>query len=231
MEKRLVSLIYGTLLHDIGKIVHRTGIMEPHSKSGWDFLSKIDSFSSNDDIKECIIYHHGKDLKKAKPDKNSLAYIAYIADNISAAGDRRENQLAEGEEGGQLFDRTLPLSSVFNILFDRNETYTYKLKNIDEINYPTRDNKSYSASEYSAILLKIKEQLQGIDITEEYINSVLHLLESTTSYVPSSTNTKELSDISLYDHSKTTAAIASSLYQYAHDKDFFFCRPGKRIYG
>ena len=55
-------------------------------------------------------------------------------------------------------------------------------------NYPRKDKISYSASNYQE-LRKIHEQLQGIEVKEEYINSVLHL-RITTSFIPSSTNTK-----------------------------------------
>lgn len=223
MEERLVNLIFGTLLHDIGKIVYRTGVMEAHSSSGSSFISEIDDFRNNSDIMECIGYHHGRDLTGAKLRDDSLAYISYIADNISAAGDRRVNMTTEGDEiGGSLFDKSIPLSSVFNILHGRKESYTYKLKAINEINYPTKEKTSYSASEYSGILNKIKEQLNGVEVSKGYINSVLHLLEATTSFIPSSTNTKELTDISLFDHSKTTAAIASCIYYYVQNKDFSF---------
>ena len=39
------------------------------------------------------------------------------------------------------------------------------------------------------------------------------------SYVPSSTAKDELADISLYDHVKITAAIASCIYQFLQESD------------
>jgi CRISPR-associated protein Csm1 len=45
------------------------------------------------------------------------------------------------------------------------------------------------------------------------------MLEGTLSFVPSSTNTKEIADISLYDHMKLTAAIANAIYEYAKEKE------------
>lgn len=221
MDEQLLNLVLGSLLHDIGKIIHRTGIMESHSKIGWDFLSKIEAFTNNKDIKECVKFHHGRELASAKLADDSLAYITYIADNISAAGDRRKEYIegsSENEKGGQIFDKTAPLASVFNILNGNSQNYTYKFGMVRDINYPRKDKISYSASNYQEVKKKIHEQLQGIEVKEEYINSVLHLLEITTSFIPSSTNTKELMDISLYDHSKTTAAIASCLYYYLASK-------------
>lgn len=45
-------------------------------------------------------------------------------------------------------------------------------------------------------------------------NELLRILEDTLIYVPSSTNTKEHADISLYDHMKMTDAIAAVLMKY-----------------
>ena len=45
-------------------------------------------------------------------------------------------------------------------------------------------------------------------------NELLRILEDTLIYVPSSTNTKEHADISLYDHMKITDAIAAVLMKY-----------------
>lgn len=46
------------------------------------------------------------------------------------------------------------------------------------------------------------------------MNAVLEILEATTTFVPSSTSTDELADISLYDHVKMTAAIATCIHEY-----------------
>ena len=46
---------------------------------------------------DCVRYHHAKALRQARMEKDSLAYVACIADNIAAAADRRE---VEGESQG-----------------------------------------------------------------------------------------------------------------------------------
>ena len=58
---------------------------------------------------DCIRYPHAAQLRQAK-DCDPLAAIAYIADNIAAAADRRQT----GDE--TQFDRYLPLSPVFTHL-------------------------------------------------------------------------------------------------------------------
>ena len=226
MEDRLVNLIIGSLLHDIGKVVYRTGEMKKHSKLGWDFLSTIASFKGNNDIKECVLYHHGRELSKANLDDDSLAFITYVADNISAASDRRDDVI-EGEDYEQskaIFDKSAPLASVFNVLNRNNskkyDDHYYKFKMINTIGYPIEQKVGYTTSNYLEVKIKIKEQLQGTCVSQSYINSIIHLLETTTSFIPSSTNIKELMDISLFDHSKTTAAIASCLYYYLDSNNY-----------
>ena len=156
MDERLINLIIGSLLHDLGKIIHRTGVMISHSYLGWEFLSEIPAFKDNQDIKECIKYHHGRELTNSNVEDNSLAYITYVADNISAAGDRRAD-IIEGEENpsspGVLFDKTSPLESVFNILNGAKEKYTYPFRMLDKINYPNKEHILLSAN-YSEILIK-----------------------------------------------------------------------------
>ncbi|HZK21102.1 MAG TPA: type III-A CRISPR-associated protein Cas10/Csm1 [Oscillospiraceae bacterium] len=221
MDERLINLIIGSLLHDVGKIIHRTGEMKSHSKSGWDFLKDIPSFEGNTDICECVKYHHARELAKANLQDNSLAFITYIADNISAASDRREDYIeGEEEQSNSPFDKSAPLSSVFNVLNGHNKKYFYAFQIDSKLNYPTENKVPYTMGDYAQLKTKLKEQLSGINISKEYINSILHLLEITTSFVPSSTNTKELTDISLFDHSKTTAAIASCLYYYLHSLNY-----------
>ena len=226
MEDRLVNLIIGSLLHDIGKVVYRTGEMKKHSKLGWDFLSTIESFKGNNDIKECVLYHHGRELSKANLDDDSLAFITYVADNISAASDRRDDVI-EGEDYEQskaIFDKSAPLASVFNVLNRNNskkyDDHYYKFKMTNTIGYPIEQKVGYTTSNYLEVKIKIKEQLQGTCVSQSYINSIIHLLETTTSFIPSSTNIKELMDISLFDHSKTTAAIASCLYYYLDSNNY-----------
>lgn len=60
----------------------------------------------------------------------------------------------------------------------------------------------------------MKTILQRLKPDKEHINSLPQMMESLWSYVPSSTDKNQLVDISLYDHSRTTAAIASAIYDY-----------------
>lgn len=204
----------GSLLHDIGKVIYRTGSHDNHSSSGYSYLKEeigIDDF----DILESVLYHHASMLRSANISKKSLAYITYIADNIASAADRRDN--STGDYG---FEMSSPLEPVFNILNGNNQRKYYHPSMLDsKINFPTEDKVDFDEGFYTSVKLKITETLKSIELNDRYINSLLEILEVTMSYLPSSTAKGEKADISLYDHSKMTMAIASCIYFYLTEKE------------
>lgn len=211
IKDRQIKLIIGSLLHDIGKVVYRSGDGRNHSQSGYEFL-KNETDVQDQDILNCVRYHHAKYLKSAKIPKNDCAYVTYFADNIAAFSDRRES---EEQENG--FDKTIPLDSVFNILNGNKGRSHYAMQVLDpqsEINYPTTDEIKMNDYFYRKVIQNITDNLLGIEISEDYLNSLLSVLEANLTYVPSSTSKKELADISLYDHVKMTAAMALCVEQY-----------------
>ena len=248
MEKRQVQLIYGSLLHDIGKAVQRVGGEGgTHSKIGGDFIASLDGNSNAEgdgrtkddaihwaeetEILNCIRYHHGAALKRAKdlaPD--SLAYLSYIADNMASAADRREKQ-NEGDEQKFGFDSSVPLASVFKVFNgvskDNEEDgkwhFVRQILNPENpIPYP--ENRAACQREndeifYTEVKRNLRENLRGMEIREEYISSLLSLLEANLSFIPSSTAVQEQEDISLYDHLKLTAAFSECLFQYLEEKN------------
>ena len=115
MNDRQIKIVCSALLHDIGKIVYRSGVKINHSDGGYEFLKN--EIGLNDrDILDAVRCHHAVPLSKATLDDDSVAYITYIADNIASAGDRRENE--NGEPG---FAINTPLESVFNLLNNNNQ--------------------------------------------------------------------------------------------------------------
>ena len=216
MIDRKIKLIIGSLLHDIGKVIYRDGSdRRNHSVSGYDFL-KEEAKKEDKEILNCIKYHHMSALKGAKINDDDLAYIVYLADNIAAFSDRRKKD--EGEEKG--FDLSVPLQSVFNILNGNHQNFYYHQGDMDDhgkINYPSPEKTAFSKEFYIKIRQTMLENFRGMDWSEEYLNSLLAVMEANLTYVPSSTSNEELSDISLYDHVKLTAAIASCIYDYLNE--------------
>ncbi len=216
MDDKQIRLVIGSLLHDIGKVAYRSGDGRNHSKSGYDFLKEHEQ-AFDREILECVLYHHGANLRSAGISEQSIAYLTYFADNVASAADRREAM--EAEDG---FDKKVPLASIFNLLNDHTGQAHYAqhvLNPEGEIPYPTTDSVTMDESFYTGVLDRIRDNLKGLDVTPEYVNSLLAVLEANLSYIPSSTSKRELADISLYDHVKLTAAIAECLYQYCKEKE------------
>ena len=216
MNNRQIELIIGSLLHDVGKILYRHNDGRNHSTSGCDFLKEqgID----NNNILDQVKYHHAKHLSGASLEKDSLAYVAYWADNVSAAADRRSDE--DTSEYG--YDKFVPLSSVFNILNNNNQNFSYPMELIYDSgkpNVPDDTDKQYSSEVYGKIIQTLRDNLNSLELSQEYINSLLSVLEGTLSFVPSSTQKAEFCDVSLYDHCKITAAVASCLYEYLEENN------------
>jgi CRISPR-associated protein Csm1 len=233
MKDKQIKLTIGSLLHDIGKVAYRAGDHRQHSESGADFLRGVlKDFDA--EILNCVKYHHAANLRTASINSNALAYITYFADNVASAVDRRES--FDASDG---FDRSVPLDSIFNILNGNNENAHYSQRMLDPnkgINYPSTTECTMDEGFYREVVDRIRDNLLGIELSSEYINSLLSVLEATLSYIPSSTSKRELTDISLYDHVKITAAVAECCYQYAEQngidnyRDFFYKDTSKALW-
>ena len=200
----------GGLLHDIGKVLHRGTNVDgrAHSISGQEWVNK---FTDDQNILDCIRYHHHQEIARAGLKRDSLAYIVYLADNISSGVDRRE---IEGE-GAKGFDRSRPQESIYNLLNNAKGKAAHKVAAIREkINYPQEIEAYNPASDYNNLIFGLSEGLRGIDFQDELVNSLLEVAEAYWSYIPSSTYLGEVSDISLFDHSKITAALAAGIVLY-----------------
>lgn len=200
----------GCILHDIGKPIYRTGKKENHSYLGNEFAKKKEL---PDDICDCIAYHHFKPLNDSNIPDDSPAYIAYIADNISSASDRRNNN--ESTDGSK-FNKYSPLESVFNIIGKRSDMkYSYDISlSKDKVNIPSSSEKKYSKKDYEKIVNILDNVLDKFEISYDYLNYLDCVLKDIFSYIPSSTDVSQIPDISLYAHSKTTAAIGICISEY-----------------
>ena len=210
MQDIVKNLTIAGLLHDAGKVLHRGTNIDgrAHSISGWEWISK---YTNDPAILDAIRYHHHRELEDAKINADSIAYIVYIADNIAAGVDRRDIE-GEAIKG---FSRSRLQESIYNLLNNSNGNAAYKVAPIEEkINFPDKLEKYDPAPVYNKIIAGISEGLHSIEFRTEYVNSLLELTEAYLSYIPSSTYMGEVADISLFDHSKITAALAACIYLY-----------------
>lgn len=173
-------------------------------------------------IKDLASKHH-------KPSTDDEKIID-IADNISAAGDRVSDDDNHFKSGDYLKRYLKPVFPHIDIsdLKQEPENYIYDLKELG-VNavYPRAGVKEDHslADKYRNLwdkfladfekLCSQKLQQNNIDL---FIQSLIYLLEKYTWCIPSATNDK-FNDISLFDHSITTAAIALAMKIYNNDKD------------
>ena len=216
-------LIKGALLHDIGKLCLRADhTAGNHSQAGAKFLEEFLQTADSDKTKQllrCLKLHHGTAMQAAKVADDDLSYLVYEADNIAAAADRRKD-----EDGSRGFNAQACLQNVFTIFGDAKSVpeRKYYLRGInprDKFNYPTTAACVASASTYNELVNVLRSNFSSCNPLAMRNNELLRILEDTMSFAPSSTATDEVCDISLYIHSKITAAVASCMYQYFASKN------------
>lgn len=209
------------VLHDIGKIVYRAGRgIGTHSRQGAEWLRPyVPDSSEGNAIVRAVGHHHYKDLQSLSPAKDDLSYIIYEADNLAAGTDRRDIQ--EGDTGR--FCITTPLDNVFNVFGDGKGTQTaFRLRGLmkeKRMLYPeNRKNISASPEMYECVLEDIENNFRQKSPVDMTVQELMRILEATMTYAPSSTATDQAADISLYDHSKITAAYAVCMYGWFESK-------------
>lgn len=204
------KLVLGSLLHDIGKVIQRTvGKVEGHhSASGYDFLNSIE--------KEISLFakYHRKELTEELRNRSdidnrtkNLLWIVYEADNLSSK---------EGKETEDNFNPGTPLISVFSsVNFNKKEikkkAYPLTTLDFEKFVFPgyERDGAEdrIKHKNYGDFFADFKQEIPDL-----YPDLILSFLERETTFIPARTGEDE--DVSLFDHLKTTCAIASCLYLY-----------------
>lgn len=212
MNKPTLEATMGGLLHDIGKPVFRKGSdYRDHSSLGYAFL---EGRINNREILNCVRYHHYDKIKNAAISPDSPAYAVYIADNIASGADRREGDTSEEGRG---YNSLMPLSSVFATMTGCPNDFGYDAQLFDgsSVVYPRpRAEVTVTQERYSTICTRLSHELSALEFTEDYANSLLTVAETCLSYIPASTDTTQVQDISLYDHAKITAAVAACICEY-----------------
>ena len=211
------AVILGALLHDIGKFVQRAQKNpreQNHCQWGYNWyvdslaekLSSVFNKTEKDIIVSAINSHHPH-----------VPYIS-LADALSAGMDRIDIPLEE-EEGEPSNTRLLSVFSKIHLDSHATTDRYYKLRTLGsshslEEAFPV-DDKSCEEDEYKMLFNSFNKELEGLHFnsSEDAINRLYFLLWKFTWCVPSAVYRTE-PDISLFDHLKTTAAIAGCLYRY-----------------
>ena len=211
MNEASVRVCFGCLMHDIGKPVLRAGGQTgDHSSLGYAYLKKL--WPQDQNILDCVRLHHAAALRAAPPAEDSLAWIACIADNISAAADRRS---MDTEESG--FRRHLPLAPVFSHMNGEHPGKAVSpVPQTGQLHLPLENMDALTAAQYQTAVDALAPRLAELPRTEQWLNSLLCLLESYLSAFPSSTNTAESPDISLFadtDDAQVRQFLSQCAYQ------------------
>ena len=212
MDLLTLQSTFGGLLHDIGKAVYRAeGQCGSHSAQGYQFLHGVLTGPGWGPMLDCVRYHHAAELRGAQGDlpPDSPAWIVYLADSLSATDDRQE---IEGESTASR--RDLPLNSVFTHLNGSHPGWTMPPQPQDgKLRLPQKQH-PLPTSAYGDAVRRLQQYLPELQPQPEAINSLLGLLETQLSGFPSSISNGESADISLYDHARTTAAMAACISGY-----------------
>ncbi len=221
MEENIIRL--ASLLHDIGKFWQGTGETGNHAELSLRFIQNYvpDQWQGAAGI---VALHHDPS-KYTSSGYKPLKTI--ICSDWLSSGERRKKQ--EDEERGER--RGTPLKAIFCEIDigkgDLPPARYYPIKKLDlkeEVIFPKplegegedRLKKDYIAlwNEFVDEVERIKE----VNDFDAYFNTLYHLLQKYTWCVPSAV-WKDVPDVSLFDHLKTSCAIASCLYD--SDENFF----------
>lgn len=220
----VINLMFASLLHDIGKFYQRTGIKHSnefnnlgaddfgwngaHGKWSSDFIKNF----WNEDIANLALYHHN-------PGKSDFPVLCGM---LSKADHHSSKERVKVSEKQEVLES--PLISIFSKvnLGDNDEcgSYYVPLKelslNEDSFDFLKPAENVMSGwnlqPEYKVLWKKFTHECSKINNVYDF-NTVLSLLKKYTSTIPSAVYTSE-GDISLFDHSKTTAAIGLNRYKY-----------------
>jgi len=236
------ELILGAFLHDIGKIRQRAELpLGTHSKNMIDQLciyrngkhshyhvlhtneffeneaKKIPDGLSKSNIANLACNHH-------KPGNEPLQNIINIADRLSAGMDRRTPEETNVSRKKDDYKRKRLLSVFEKICINkqkiRNE-YKYEMVplKLSKVFFPKKLNDDEKLTkEYKILYNELLSEINSNDFKNFnlFLYKLMFALEKYSWCVPSSTI--DLPDISLFDHSKTTSAISTCLYDY-HKKN------------
>lgn len=212
------TLILAALFHDIGKFQQR-GIAEQERLKHQKYSSTLVDQIFNDPVLTILIANHHKEdlIKSDLQGKNRvLAEILCEADNL-ASGERKPDPNVKKQQ---------PLESIFwkvdNVYGKRFNPRLY-YQPISELHYKaykfpienTEKQGSDLEKEYASWWKKFENEILKVNKNE--IETLFYVLKKYLWCIPSSSY-KTRSDVSLFEHSKITAAIAISMYRFMKEK-------------
>lgn len=202
------------LLHDIGKFRQRaTGRYTKHQEHSYEFVNTdfADFFSPcGNTFKNAILNHHTNG-------HNLIEKQVILADRLSAT--EREDEEREAED----FVKSALISPLSRLkCADKDKEFRYKLTalNFDRDTIIPSETAEVDENDYADLWKKFKKEFSKATEDKAYepahYQTIVALLHKYTVRIPSATSwgdrdEKTVPDISLYDHLRTTAAIAACI--------------------
>lgn len=218
-----VDVEKAALLHDIGKLLQRAdeNHKQTHAAIGAEFLRQYFT-EDKKEILHGVAYHHYKELGRAGLPADDISYIVYEADNLASAADRRarEENVSRDNQKTFGFNAKSPLYSIFDVFDERKPgaDTSFPIRGLGhkaEYPYPVPISQvSAPPEEYRKMKILLMDSFGKKSPADMTVAELLQVLSVTSSYIPSSTNTAEVPDVSLYDHVKLTAAFAVCMWHY-----------------
>ncbi len=208
-------LILGSLFHDIGKFQQR-GVPESDRLKYNDYSSGfVNRIFGNQLLSNIVFNHHREDLEKSnlKGKDRILAEIICEADNL-ASGDRETDKSINEHQ---------PLECIFSKVNYGNQKIDLYFQNLCELYYSKyefpykHDERKLEnlTTDYINWWRNFEEELSKVNKDE--LETIIYVLKKYLWCIPSSSY-KTCSDVSLFEHSKITAAIAISMFRYFMEK-------------
>lgn len=234
-QREYQTVVLAALLHDVGKMLQRGsfGSLDTkgqHPQVSSDFVSAFKDFFSrfvDFDLFQALVQRHHENpshfkenllCQNAPEEYKALSYLVSGADNYSSS------ERGEKAETYQDF-KTTPLVSIFSRISLNKEPpkqFKYRLNPLMPDAFSERFD-VYSDEEFNNHLQGFGTEFKSFVNTKQndfdvMFTNLMTILMKYAWCVPSNTQ-EEIPDVSLFDHLKTTAAIAACLYQY-HYPDF-----------
>ncbi len=244
MDDTVLKVALAGLLHDIGKFAQRAEVPLSSNTQGLESsICKLQKGNytyrhvlwtneffelmvnhphlgtdyDQDSIPNLAAYHHNPSSK--------LQELIQLADRLSSGSERQDDEETLTHRDGYKKTR---MHCIFDYMHLDNKmnpekNYRYELRPMDEAMencFPVHrtalqpsDGDNLTSS-YSVLWDGFMADLQKIEVAdkEKFLSTTLSLLEKYAWCIPSSTVNRP--DISLFDHAKTTAAIAVCLYKH-----------------
>jgi len=252
IDKTYNSVVLGALLHDIGKFLHRGEgkYKGEHEEASYKFITAHRDKLTNDqlydiDLISFLAKFHGSTrseiltdqyfVGKADDEKEKLWRLVSIvidADCYSCV----ERDLKQPRRKG-IAPKKAPLDSIFSNInlgaqtFEEKNKWRYPAQVLNPLTCFPLSLKTFDMKEYEKYIEDFENNIPDFSKFEFFVdvlNVWLSLLERYTWAIPSDTR-YEFSDVSLYDHLRSSSAIASCLYK-RHIEDINAGKNLKRKY-